>query len=190
MTEMLNVQEIWQNQPSERVHMSAEAIRKRATKFERRMWRRNLRESIAAAVVIVGFSYFFVTTHEVPYRITWALFIAGMIWVIVQLYRKGAPKSMPADIGRATCLEFFRSELERQRDLIKDVWTWYLAPMVPGYVTLNVAFVVTRPSKWPALVLMDLFFVAMFIGVWQLNVWGARCLQRTIDELPSTENPR
>jgi hypothetical protein len=190
MTEMLNAQEIWQSQPSEGMQMSAEAIRKRATKFERKIWRRNLRESVAAVVVIVAFSYFFVTAHDIPYRITWALFIAGMVWVIVQLYRKGKPKTMPADIGSSTCLEFFRSELERQRDLVKDVWTWYLAPMVPGYVALNVAWAVNRPSKLAVMALLDVCFVVLFIGVWQLNVWAARCLQRSIDQLPSAENPR
>ena len=103
MTELHNhqAQLLWQSQPVEDFKMSAEAIRLRAGKFERKISRRNLRESIAAVAVIIGFSYFFARTPELPLRITWGLFIAGTIWVLVQLHRKGAPKSMPADIGRA-----------------------------------------------------------------------------------------
>jgi len=190
MTEMLNAQEIWQSQPSQGMQMSTEAIRKRAAKFERKIVRRNLRESVAAVVVAGLFTYFIVTTHETVFRVTYGLFIAGMIWVMAQLWKKGAPRTMPADIGNSTCLEFLRSELERQRDLIKDVWTWYLAPLVPGYAALNVAMAVTQPSKLVRLAVLDVFFVALFVGCWQLNLWAARCLQRSIDQLPAADNPR
>jgi hypothetical protein len=188
MKELLdNPQQIWQSQPVEGRKMSAEAIRLRAGKFERKISRRNLRESIAALLVIVWFSYFFVRTPEIPLRITWGLFIAGMIWVLVQLRRKGKPQTMPADMGSSNCLEFFRSELERQRDLVKDVWTWYLAPLVPGYLALNVSFAFPHPIGWVRWVLLDAFFAAVFVGSWQLNLRASRCLQRSIDELNAAE---
>lgn len=184
MKEILeNPQQIWQSQPVEGTKMSVEAIRLRAGKFERKISRRNLRESIASLVVIVCFSYFFVKTPQIPLRITWGLFIAGTIWVLVQLHRKGKPKAMPADAGRSNCLEFFRSELERQRDVVKDVWTWYLAPLVPGYIALNVSFAIPHPIGWVRWVLLDAFFVGVFVGTWQLNLRAARCLQRSIDDL-------
>ena len=181
------VLQIWQSQPVEGMKMSTEAIRLRAGKFERKISRWYLRETIAALVVIVAFSYFFAKTPQIPLRITWCLFIAGTIWVLVQLVRKGKPKTIPADMGRSNCLEFFRSELERQRDLIKDVWTWYLAPLVPGYVALNVSFAYPHPIGWVRWVLLDAFFVAVFVGTWKLNQRAARCLQRTIDELNAME---
>jgi len=115
-----------------------------------------------------------------------------MIWMVVQLYRKGSPTAMPSDIGSATCLEFFRSELVRQRDLLRNVWTWYLIPMVPGYLALNVATALqfTRPYRWATLGLIDLLFAAAFIGAWKLNAYGARCLQRSIDDLDSATGSR
>ena len=185
-------QQIWQSQPVEGTTMSVEAIRQRATKFERKVSRRNLGESVAAVFVIVCFAYFFATMHDVLFRITWALFMAGMIWVVVQLYRKGTPRTIPADMGSSTSLEFFRTELKRQRDLAVDIWTWYLIPLLPGYVAYNVAHALMfcRPLSLAGLGLLDVFFAATFIGVWQLNVRAARCLQRMIDELPAVENPR
>ena len=58
MNEPLNnpMQELWQTQPLEGTKMSADAIRLRAGKFERRIARRNLRETIAGVVVIAPFS--------------------------------------------------------------------------------------------------------------------------------------
>jgi len=187
-----SVQTIWQCQPVEGVKMSVDAIRLRAGKFERKVWRRNLRESIAALIVIPFFAYFFLKAGDIPFRVTWGLFMAGMIWVVVQLWRRGRPKTVPAAMGSSTAVEFFRRELERQRDLVKEVWTWYLVPLVPGYVALNVADAlnVHGPGGWVRLGLLDVFLAIVFIGTWQLNVYAARCLQRSIDELNSAEEPR
>ena len=134
------VQEIWQSQPVEGMKVSADVIRLRATKFERKISRRNLRETITSLVVIAFFGYFFATSPGVSLRITWALFIAGMIWIIIALRVKGTPKTMPAAMGNSSSVDFFRSELERQRDLLKNVFPWYLAPLIPGYVALNVEY--------------------------------------------------
>src|SRR5450432_418860 len=178
-------QQIWQSQPVEDIKMSADVIRQRAGRFERKISRRNLRESITSLLVIVVFCYFFATAPGILFRVTWTLFIAGMIWIIIQLRLKGTPKTMPAAMGNSSSVEFFRAELERQRDLVKSVWLWYLAPLVPGYFALNLAciFISPRPPRWGSLALIDLIFVAVFVGVWMLNQRAARCLQRTIDEL-------
>jgi hypothetical protein len=182
-------QKLWQDQPVEGIKMSVEAVRLRAGKFERRIARRNLRESVASVVVIIAFGYFFVTAQNTPLRITWGLFIAGMIWLTVQLRRKGTPRTMPEDIGSATCVSFFRSELERQRDLLKNIWPWHLGPLVPGYIALNFAwaFAPPRPTTWMTMLAFDLCFAAVFYGVWRLNQRAARCLQRSIDEISSVE---
>ena len=192
MNEILEreAQQIWQSQPVEGTKMSVEAIRLRAGKFERKISRRNLRESFASVIVMVFFSYNLITSHEILFQITWGLFIAGMIWVVLVLNLKGNPKTLPAVMGSSSSLEFFRSELERQRDLIKNVWTWYLAPLVPGYVALNLAWAFGLPHHigWIKMLLLDAFFVAIFVGVWTLNQYGARCLQRSIDSLPPAEH--
>ena len=191
MNEPLNnpMQELWQTQPLEGTKMSADAIRLRAGKFERRIARRNLRETIAGVVVIAPFSYFFVMSDAILERITWALFIAGVIWVLAVLHLKGAPKAVPGNAGSATCVDFFRSELERQRDLVKNVWRWYLAPLVPGMVVYTVGRAIQspRPAAWAGLLLFDGGVAAAFLFIWKLNMRAARCLEHTIDELKRTE---
>ena len=180
-----SIEQIWQSQPVEGMKMSAEAIRLRATKFERRISRRNLRETIASLFVIVFFAYFFATSPSILLRLTWGLFIAGMVWIVIALRVKGSPNSLPAAMGNSTCLEFFRSELGRQRDLLKNVFPWYLAPLIPGYLALNVAYVYSfhRLNLWAGLALLDVIFVAIFVGVWWMNQKAARCLQRSINDL-------
>lgn len=193
MKEILdNPQQIWQSQPVEGTKMSVKAIRLRAGNFERTIVRRNLRETIIAVLVIAFFGYSLATAPQVLLRITWGLFIAGMVWITINLHRRGTPKTMPADMGKSSCLEFFRSELERQRDLIQNVWPWHLAPLVPGYLALNIAYIFGshRLVLWAGLALINVVFVAAFAGVWKVNQRAARCLQRSIDELNSAESAR
>lgn len=169
--------------------MSVDVIRHRATKFEHKISRRNLRESIAGLLVIVLFAYCFTTTHEIALRTTWGLFIAGVLVVLINLRLQASGRTMPAEMGSASCLEFFQSELERQRDALKNVWKWYLAPVIPGYVALNVAFVFGfRYAGLGRLVLLDLFFIGLFVGIWWLNQKAAQRLQHSIDELSKNRN--
>ena len=76
-------------------------------------------------------------------------------------------------------------ELERQRDMVKNVWPWYLAPLVPGFVVLTFAYVVSLPypKNVIAPLLVDALVAALFFAIWKMNLRAARCLQRSIDEL-------
>jgi hypothetical protein len=192
MNEILEreAQQIWQSQPVEGTTMSTEAIRLRAAKFERRIARKNLREFVLCLLVAGCFVYFIVTMHGLAFRITWALFIVGMIYIAAQLRLKGLPRTMPEGIGNSTCVDFFRSELERQRDLTKNIWPLHFGPLIPGYLAFNVAYVLTihRPASLLGLALLDAFFVAVFVGAWKLHMRVARCLQRSIDSLPPAEH--
>jgi hypothetical protein len=194
MNEILEreAQQIWQSQPVEGTSMSTEAIRLRAAKFERRIARKNLHEFVLCLLVAGCFVYFVVTMHELAYRITWALFMVGMIYIAVQLRLQGLPRTMPEGIGNSTCVDFFRSELERQRDLTRNIWPRHFGPLIPGYLAFNVAYLLSshRPGSLAKLALLDAFFVAVFVGAWKLHIRIVRCLQRSIDSLPPAENPR
>ncbi len=179
------VQQLWQSQPLEGIKMSADAIRKRAGKFERRILWRNVREYLSSLVGAVLFGLFFAKTHDVLLRVAYVLFIAGLAWVVIQLHRKGSARSMPVSMGALPSLQFFRSELERQRDVVKSVWQWYLAPLVPGFVVLTVCYTLARPFPvgLASALLLDAAVTVLFLLVWKINMRAARCLQRIIDEL-------
>jgi hypothetical protein len=187
-----NPQQIWQSQPVEGLQMSAEALRQRSGKFEKRFRRRNIREYAASLLAAVGFGYFFVTTRALLFRIAYILFIAGLGWIVFQLHRKGSSRSIPAAMGTSASLQFFRSELERQRDVVKNVWPWYLAPLVPGFAVLTVGYILARPYPigLVSAIWLDGLIAVLFFLIWKMNQRAARCLQRTIDELYAAENSR
>jgi hypothetical protein len=183
------VQNIWQNQPVEGTQISIEVIRRRAAKFEHKIVWRNVREYLSSLVAALLFTGFFTRTHDVLIRIAYLLFIAGLVWVVIQLHRKGSAKSLPAEMGASASLQYFRAELERQRDVVQNVWSWYLAPLVPGFVFLSFGYVrsMPHPKGLLAAAILDVFVAALFFGVWRMNMRAARCLQRKIDELYAIE---
>jgi len=190
MNEVENpVQKLWQEQPVEGIKMSVDEIRRRAGRFERRIARRNRRETVACVLVSGLFVYFLIGAHDVLFRIAYGLFGAGMIWVAVQLQRKGSIRNMPLTLGASNSLQFYRTELERQRDAVRNVWPWYLAPLVPGYLVLTIAYAIAfpQPVRWIGVLAFDVFVVLLFIGIWKMNQRAARCLDRMIDELNAPE---
>ena len=187
-----SIQELWQHQPVEGIKMSVDEIQSRARKFERRISRRNLREYAAGGTAIVAFGYFMARAHGALAHIAFGLLIAGPLFVMYQLHRKGGSRAASATEAGAQCVQFFRSELERQRDLISNVWSWYLGPLIPGLVMLTVAsaWANPHPASLAGLVIGDLVTAAVFIFIAKLNSRAARALQRQIDELRAVEETR
>jgi hypothetical protein len=91
-----------------------EAIRRSSAEFETGIRRRNLREYIAAGVVLGIFSMNLVTTHIAGARVGFAFIIAGILYVLYQLYTRGSAKSVPASTSFAGHVDFYRQELERR----------------------------------------------------------------------------
>ena len=182
------MQELWQQQPVEGTRMSIEQIRKRATRFEKKLFWRNAREYISGGIAIVLFGYFLAQAHDMLSRIAFALLMGGMTYVLAYLYLKsGTAGAATAKAGRQ-CVDFFVKELERQRDLTRNLW-WYLGPLVPGMVMLTASsFLHPRApqSRW-VMAATDVVFVALSYGITRLNSRASRCLQKQIDELRSAE---
>ncbi len=187
------LQSLWQSQPNEPLSFSAEEIRRAAGKFARRISRRNLREYAAGALAIAAFLYFLIHFEVFLLRLGSALVIAGVLVVLAQIYKKASAKTLPQGIDTRSCIEFHRSELARQRDLLLSVWKWYLLPLLPGFavfVTGQYRAVLAQPALhakigWFQLQLgLYLAACAVFcVVVVRLNRSAAKRLQAQIDEL-------
>ena len=190
---------LWQTQSSESISMSAGQLRHAAQRLARTIFWRNLREYVGAAIVVVGYGYYFYHFHTLLLRLGSALTIGAAVWVAYQLHRNGSPAAMPAAMEAATCLEFHRTELVRQRDLLSTIWKWYLLPFVPGLAVfllglVQAALVKAGPGAHPARIALGFCMTAalcagVFILVAKLNHWAAGKLQRRIDALESLRQP-
>jgi hypothetical protein len=88
-------------------------------------------------------------------------------------------------LGRTNCLEFYRAELVRQRDLSQDSWG-YLLPFVPGIALAMLDGILeARPTSHK--IVLVLLGVALFIGIAWWNAHTARKLQNDVDALDAQQ---
>ena len=183
----------WKNQSVEPVRVSLDDIRRKARALQRTVLRRNLLEYAAGVFVVAAFGYYIVIFPATLARIGSVLIIAATFLVLFTLHRRGSSRTLVEDAGMNTCLSFHRRELERQRDLLRGVWNWYLLPFVPGIVIFHLGlfrFGVQRPgghehaARFAAGIGLSLLVcLAVFAAIGALNRCGAHKLQSEIEDL-------
>jgi positive regulator of sigma E activity len=179
-----DMRELWQEQKTEKVTITLNEIRREAWKFERRVYRQNMRGYVAAAVAIAWLSPQLWRNHG--WHLTpAALMLAGVLYMVYQLHRRGAAREVRADLGLSASIESHRRELERQLDALRAVWAWYLLPFVPGAAVYVVAVIDRGPNQ--RMILSAVIFVILFAGGSLLNWLAARKLDRRINELKALE---
>ena len=182
-----DVQRLWRDQPSEEVQMSAQEVRGLAEQFERTISRRNRREYAASAFVVVWFSVWAWFAESAVVALGGWLVVLAALFVVSHLHRHGAARRPAGEQEVMSGLEFHRSELVRQRDLLRSVWWWYLLPFVPGMLLILVGYSLERPERW--LLALGIVVAVTFVGIGLLNQRVARKLQRRIDDLDPVRKP-
>ena len=188
-----DMKNLWQSQPTESPRIRPEELRRKMNKFERRIFWRNVREYAAGVLVIAIFGYYEFRFNTLLVRLGSGMIIAGTLYVMYQLHRRASTRPAPADLGSSTCIDFHRKSLERQRDAVRTVWSWYLLPFVPGLSVLFIGSIASQRAAHPGnlgqLVINILasqgIIPAVFFAVWKLNRRAAERLQTQIDELNS-----
>ena len=170
------------------MRFSVDEIHRKANTFRRKIRRRNMREYLGAAFVLLVSSWNFVMAGRPVPRISFALMIAGTLYVAYRLHQAGAARETPAGMGYATGLNYYRGELERQRDLLRSVWSWYLAPWIPGLALLTGwgAFSAPPGRRWYVAGYM-VAAAALFWVIAYINKRAALRLDRRIVELNAME---
>jgi hypothetical protein len=181
---------IWRNQETEGTTVTLEDIKSRADKFQKRIRNRNLREYIASVFVIAAFGFVAWHMHGWMIRLGGATIIAATLFVMWQLHRRGRANAVPDGATAGGLLAFHRAQLVRQRDAVRSVWLWYLAPFVPGLALISLGryfqnHVPGRPlaQDHAIIIFSGIIMVLVFFIILLLNLWGAARLQNRIHEL-------
>ncbi len=186
---MSDLKDIWKSQETEEAPMAIEDIRAQAGKFHSRIRARNLREYIGSIFVIAVFGFYIWTFPNPLMRLGSTMIIAGTLYMVWQLRKRGSSDPLPSVDSASAWLDYHRHALETQRDALRSIWKWYLAPFVPGLIVFLAGKVQSQPHRmWLPTAIAAVICFAVISGIWMLNAWGARRLQRQIDRLPSRAN--
>lgn len=187
---------LWQAGGEQQTLPSAEEVHERARAFERRLRFRNLREHAAAALGAGVFTYVAIVAQgTILLRLGCALCVAGLLYVAVHLHRRGSPQPEDVAVATADYAALYRRELERQRDLLRGIWRWYLGPLIPGMLLFLVSVPLEAPvgpRRWPLWIAAMLgagLSALVFLAVARLNQQAARRITREIETLPLGDEP-
>src|SRR5215203_5150363 len=121
---------VWQEQPREEPPMTMREIQDKTRQLETHVWLRNAIEYSVVAILIAVHGSLALTRPNPFERTGRALIAAAAVYVGWQLHRRGSVERMPSSLGITSCVDFYRAQLVRQRELFRNAWTWYLVPFV------------------------------------------------------------
>ncbi len=117
--------------------------------------------------------------------------IGGAIIVLAlcagfQVHRRASIHIAPPDADLDHSLAFYRAELQRQRDALLGVWSWYLWPVLSGLMGWALRFPLAHPGQprlWTNIAPYLLLSVVWSIIFARLSKRDARKLQRELDDV-------
>ena len=170
--------------------MSLADIHVHAQRFQSRIRSRNMIEYAAVAFVIVAFGWMATSMPEPIVRVGAGLIVLGALYVCWKLHQLGrAATRSELDAGAQSWAAFHRAELMRQLEALRTVWSWYLAPFVPGMLVFlaGVSFTEANPAPFPVRLGVFLSGLGLMAGVlaviWLLNAAAAKRLDAEIAAL-------
>lgn len=171
------IRTLWQQTSAPPLSPPLDSLRADADRLHTTIRARNRRETVAGIALLLYFAASSFLPAPPLLRASHILSAAGVAFVLGYIRRHAGPR--PPSSTPEACLSHYRKELEHQRDLLRRVWLWYLAPLAPGGILFAIA---TADVVWA------LIFALLFVGVGTLNQYGARSLQRELDALPSADD--
>jgi hypothetical protein len=177
---------IWRSQPGEEMTVSLNQIVNRRTQELSASTRSEILMSILAALLFAGVMAWRIEPHD---RLQWIGFGAVIGWVVISLIwfrrRIWRPELSRPDAVAAPGLEYYRTELERRRDHLRNAWVWH-GPLVLACLVF-VAVLTGRASpgldRLPrVLPMVALLAVWTGYGLWRRRR-QAKEIQREIDEI-------
>lgn len=170
------LQKLWKSQPpcgSVKGNEMLEIVEKRMQKFDRMITMRNRLECIAAAAVVIFFTWTAFHTPNVVMKGGSLVVAGGAAWIIFYMlrYGKAKPAVDPSD-NLANYTQALVGRYDHQIRLLKSVKYWYLLPMYIGLLIMSVGIAIqTAQAGIP--VWVDLIGPAIctivFGIIWWLN---------------------
>ena len=157
-----------------------------ATRFQKGIRSRNIREYIAAAFVVIVFGSFIVRAPSAGPRVVFSLIIIVTVYAIYWLHKKGWAGKIPPNLSPDGYREMYRQQLVRQRDLVHGAWKGLAIMFIP---ILLILFATPAPlaARLELRTMGLATFTLTFVLIGKLNRLAARKLTQRIKTLDDLE---
>lgn len=137
--------------------LSADELRADYVRFATRVRTRNLLEiAIFGGMAVAGAVFLIFSQGLANLALGWCWF-AGQMFVCWYLFTQASARPMPGQAAFAALVEFYRTEIARQRRLVRFIWWWYLWPL---YIGVGMPFI-ARAAEHGAYVAFGLVCIAL-----------------------------
>jgi hypothetical protein len=185
--------DLWRNQPEEKLAVNVQQLVNRRTLELYSSTRSEILMSAGAALFFVAVMAwrFASVQHWLP-RLGFGVAVA---WVLLTLYRfrdriwrRDTPR---ADAAAATGLEYYRAELERRRDHLRNAWFWH-GPLLLACLVVVLTF---AGAAFPGFErLQSVLPLALLLAAWTVAGITRRRrrameIQRELDAIDATAGP-
>lgn len=191
MMNLENYAQLWQSQVPPELNADLERVRRDGERLGRQLFRRDLRELLATALVVIGFSAILLLGNGWLTRLGAGLTLVGCGLTFWQLLSARRLARTPADAPLRAQLQAELRGLDRQIRLLRKVLWWYLLPLLGGAVLVFAGL----SGLWWWSLGYALAVLAFGAWVWWLNqrawrrkLWPQRQrLAQLIDRLEATD---
>jgi hypothetical protein len=180
-----NLQSLWQSQPNSNKqnlsHVFEQNIQHDIRGFRHKIARRNQQESICAVIVMCIFGYYCWALPEFLMRVGSGLIVLGSAAILYQLQFRAALQELPAEQLGQPFIIYYRSELMRQRNMLRSIWLYQFCPLLPGISIFFWGMAQPNPADFPWQITSVV--IVPFLVVLAMNLNTARKIQIEINKL-------
>jgi hypothetical protein len=179
----MNEQELksmWQSQAVDNASYSFQTLECEMMGFRRKIVRRNLQEKIAAVAVALIFGFYAWHLPVLLMRIGSCIVVFGSLFILYHLQHRASLRELPPENLALPNLTYFRDELMRQHDALRNLWLW----MIPTLLGMSIFFwgwAQPDPADFPWSITSVI--IVPFAIVIVMNFITAHRLQGKIDRL-------
>lgn len=178
---------MWRDQPEEKLAVNLEQLANRRTQELYASTRSEIMMSIGSALFFVVVMAWRFGSED---RLQQLGFLAAVVWVLISLYRFRDwiwRRARAQDALAMTGLEYYRKELERRRDHLRNAWLWHGPLLLACAIFVATVIDKTAPGR-----LRDVVPVFILLAVWtgfgiRRRLRQAKELQREIDDISLME---
>ena len=177
---------LWKGQDMAPQTLTPDTLESRSRRLDNRIRNRNRFEYLAGGIVIIAsllLGGWLLLGGPVgqPDLMVGGGFVAlalGALVSMIQLRRKTGGTTLPD--GAQSSVNSYRAELVRQRDALRSVFGWYIAPFLPGFLLIYGASLLDPSAMLWAVLLPAVITVAFLVWVVWANRRAAACIDQEI----------
>ncbi|HVZ30653.1 MAG TPA: hypothetical protein VG839_09685 [Asticcacaulis sp.] len=202
-----DLQNLWQDQPTEISPMLLADVHQRALKFESHQKILMIYLAASAVFGLLAGGYAIVALHDGWVRLGISVLALNVLFIFYYRYSRRITDRAAMSTPSRDCLDFYRQSLTKRIHILRSIWLWGYLPLLPGMILLFYSVhasgqrtlqsaLLHHPEKVVKLAhtLQTVNYIMLALGIcvvvgigleWSWALWKARKLKRELTALES-----